>query len=375
MEKVIVLCVDWFYPAIQAGGPINSVKKISELLADKAKVYVLASNVDLDGSALVVDTRKWVEFDENIWVRYLTRLEQRPQNLTKIFMSLNLDVLYLNSLFSFRFSILPLLLSRTFFGGQVILAPRGMLGDGALSFKAQKKSLFLKLASSFGLFKNVRWHASTIMEQKEIEKFFSGAEIFVAKNIPNVTPKASLPFISKKAIQIIFSGRINRKKNIAFAISVLTKMNLDVDVHLTLAGQREDEEYALEIERLANKASKVKIEFVGVLDREDLFMKIRESHCFILPTLHENYGHSIVEAWANSCPVMISDRTPWKNLKLSGVGWDLPLNEGAWQEAFLELFSLNLIQRGHFSERCIGYFQEEVFTERDNDANLALFDL
>jgi glycosyltransferase involved in cell wall biosynthesis len=48
---------------------------------------------------------------------------------------------------------------------------------------------------------------------------------------------------------------------------------------------------------------------------------------FFLPTLGENYGHVIFEALASGVPVLISDRTPWQNLKTLGVGTDMPIGD------------------------------------------------
>ena len=53
---------------------------------------------------------------------------------------------------------------------------------------------------------------------------------------------------------------------------------------------------------------------------------------FFLPTLGENFGHVIAES-----PVLISDQTPWRNLKNHGVGWDLPLNDpDSFRKAIVE---------------------------------------
>jgi len=375
MDKVIVFCVDWFHPAIQAGGPINSVMKIGQLLAEKAKVYIITSNTDLDGSLLDVETGNWTDYSKNTWVCYLDRSQQSPQNLSQILRSLDCDILYLNSMFSIRFTILPTILNKFFGRAKVILAPRGMLGRGALSFKYYKKLLFLRLSLLTGFFSNMRWHASTRLEKREIEKYFPAAEVHIAKNIPNVTPQARMELHPGNARRFIFSGRINRKKNIAFALSVLSKMSVPVNVDFVIVGPIEDEQYAEEIYRLAKSAPNIRVRFLGVLNREDLFKELRQSDCFILPTLHENYGHSIVEAWANSCPVIISNQTPWENLKFTGVGWDVPLDEDRWKDAFFEFFQLDLHQRVKLSDRCRDFFQKEVYTELDNNANLTLFDL
>ena len=46
-----------------------------------------------------------------------------------------------------------------------------------------------------------------------------------------------------------------------------------------------------------------------------------------MPTLNENYGHSIVESLLTGCPVIISDQTPWTDLQENNAGYSLPLND------------------------------------------------
>jgi glycosyltransferase involved in cell wall biosynthesis len=48
---------------------------------------------------------------------------------------------------------------------------------------------------------------------------------------------------------------------------------------------------------------------------------------FFLPTLGENYGHVIVEALQAGLPILISDQTPWRDLKDRGIGLDLALTD------------------------------------------------
>jgi glycosyltransferase involved in cell wall biosynthesis len=61
-----------------------------------------------------------------------------------------------------------------------------------------------------------------------------------------------------------------------------------------------------------------------------------------LPTLGENFGHVFVEALAAGCPLIISDRTPWLNLKQKEIGWDIPLEEpGSWRDIINLCISLD----------------------------------
>jgi glycosyltransferase involved in cell wall biosynthesis len=39
-----------------------------------------------------------------------------------------------------------------------------------------------------------------------------------------------------------------------------------------------------------------------------------------MPTLNENFGHSILESFCAGCPVIISDQTPWNGLQAIKVG-------------------------------------------------------
>jgi hypothetical protein len=42
-----------------------------------------------------------------------------------------------------------------------------------------------------------------------------------------------------------------------------------------------------------------------------------------------------VEAWSAGCPVLVSDRTPWRALAADGVGWDVPLERARWVAALV----------------------------------------
>ncbi len=55
---------------------------------------------------------------------------------------------------------------------------------------------------------------------------------------------------------------------------------------------------------------------------------------FFLAPFSENFGHAINEALSAGVPVVISDKTPWRNLQEKGMGWDLPLDN---RRAFIEV--------------------------------------
>jgi glycosyltransferase involved in cell wall biosynthesis len=76
------------------------------------------------------------------------------------------------------------------------------------------------------------------------------------------------------------------------------------------------------------------VNFIGSLEKEKVSDTLKNYHFMFMPSQGENYGHSIVESFMAGRPVIISDKTPWKNLvsvgsapTAKGVGWDLPLDK------------------------------------------------
>jgi glycosyltransferase involved in cell wall biosynthesis len=75
----------------------------------------------------------------------------------------------------------------------------------------------------------------------------------------------------------------------------------------------------------------------------DVWSVLADSHFFVLPTLGENFGHAIVEAWQSGIPVVISDRTPWRGLAQKNVGWDLALEDTfEWQRVLQRCVNMSV---------------------------------
>ena len=153
-------------------------------------------------------------------------------------------MLYLNSFFSFMFSIFPIFISRlTSPGVQILLGPRGEFSEGALALKAEKKNRFIKLAKSLGFYRGIAWHASSSYEKSDIQRVFGREErIRVAVDIATrsrVAEPVCRP--SDEPLKIVFISRISPKKNLKFAISIL--MLVKTPVQFDVYGPVEDEAY------------------------------------------------------------------------------------------------------------------------------------
>jgi glycosyltransferase involved in cell wall biosynthesis len=115
-------------------------------------------------------------------------------------------------------------------------------------------------------------------------------------------------------------------KNLAGALKALGAVTGEVE--FSIYGPKEDASYFAECERLiARLPSNVQVHYRGVVPHEDVHATFARHDLFLFPTHGENFGHVIFEALSAGCPVLVSDRTPWRGLKAASAGWDLPLDD------------------------------------------------
>jgi glycosyltransferase involved in cell wall biosynthesis len=263
------------------------------------------------------------------------------KKITELIREKNPDFIYLNSMYSYRFSILPLLISwRNNIAAHFILAPRGMLHVGALQFKTFKKKFFIRLLNLTGIPKNLMFHATDDQEKTDILKQFPQAK--AVWEIPNFS--APLPqdwhVIEKKpgVLKVVYISRIIPKKNLLFFLTLVRNLPEDIQLQINIYGGIEDINYWEQSKELiASFPKNISVSEFGALAHEKVTATLDENHVFILPSKGENFGHAIFESWSAGRPCMISDQTPWHNLQNKMAGWDLPLdNKNSWIHALIQ---------------------------------------
>ena len=333
-KKKIIIFIDWFVPAFKAGGPISSVRNLCNALEDEFEIYVVTSDTDLGDEQPLkgITSNVWQSFGK-INVLFLPYSDQTKERYIQIYKEIKPDVVHLNSLFSKFFTLSPLAIlknART----KIVVSPRGMLGPESLKIKPLKKKLFFVMTKVTGLFKKVTWHASSDIEAQEIKKAFGKkAKVTVAPNF-SYLPKVNEGYLTKNKgeLNLICVGRIAPIKNIDFLIKSLSP--LQGKVSCKIVGPVENDAYFQECKDLIIKLpANIKVEFIKGVNHIELDALHKESHLFISPTKNENFGHSIVEALGHGCPIIISDKTPWKNLADKKIGTDLVLKEKLFTNA------------------------------------------
>jgi glycosyltransferase involved in cell wall biosynthesis len=92
--------------------------------------------------------------------------------------------------------------------------------------------------------------------------------------------------------------------------------------------------------------SNINCNYMGIAPKKDVKNIFYKYDLFFLPTLAENFGHAIAESLSVGTPVLISDSTPWRNLEIDGLGWDIPLVDiNAFINVINELSNKNVDER------------------------------
>ena len=314
---------------------MQSIAGLVEALHDEFDFRIVTLDRDLGESVPYenVSPDLWTRH-EGVAVRYLSPRGAAPLELMRLLRASDCDLLYLNGVFSRRFSMLPVFLLRLGLIPTVplLVATRGELSAGALALRPRRKRMFLRLANAFGFYRDVHWLASTALEADEIRAAFPRAgRIGVAMDFAPAAPdRASSPAdaVEKRPgrLSAVFISRISRKKNLVGALAALAAVK--GEVQFSIYGPAEDPSYFEECERLiARLPANIQVRYMGTVLHEDVKATFARHDLFLFPTHGENFGHVIYEALSAGCPVLLSDRTPWLNLEAASAGWDLPLDD------------------------------------------------
>jgi glycosyltransferase involved in cell wall biosynthesis len=343
-KKDILVFSDWYLPGYKAGGPIRSLANLANSL--EHNFYIVTRNTDHHSTEAYenIVPNKWLKISDRIMVIYFEEAKLTSSTFASILKERSYDRIYLNSLFSPRFTILPLReISKAGMKNKTILAPRGMLKAGALSVKAKKKKVFLFIARMTGLYRGILWHATNDTEAGEIRQHFG--EKTKIRTAPNLIAGGQQKKIKPKkepgSLKLISIARISPEKGILEGLKFIASSGLGPGLECHFYGTQQNHEYLQECMHIASVIEGALITFPGEIAHHLLPEVISDAHFFYLTTWGENFGHAIAESLLESTPVIISDRTPWKKLKESGAGWELPLDVSSFVPVLRQCWEMN----------------------------------
>ena len=367
MNKRVLIFNKHYLPGFLAGGPIRSLVNMIDNLSDEFDFYV----VTLDRDSGI--SEPYSSITRNYWLNigpakviFFNSKSISIRLLVKTIEEISPNLIYLNSFFdpiftqrilwAFRFGWLG--------GTPIILAPRGEFSERALNIKSLRKKLFVKIGCFFCIFRGLQWHVSTKYDHIDLLRTLGcvkNQKVWEAINFaPLNEGKIAVRKLKKEEemLKICFLSRISPKKNLDFALLVLSKVK--TNIRFTIYGPKEDPAYWKECEQIILRLpSNIEVKYSGPVDPDDVRGTIAEHDLFFFPTQGENYGHVIREALSSGVPVLISDQTPWRDIEERGVGWEYPIDSIEPFVERIEVFSaLSIESINEISYRTIEYISE-----------------
>lgn len=326
MKKILIL-IGHYVPGYKDGGPVRSIKNLTDRLGDEYCFRILT--IDREAT----DTKPY----EGIKVREYNRVGKsevyyvEPGGMdrhTIESLAADADMVYMCGCFS-EYAIPALLANRL---GHIpckfVIASMGLFTPGAFRIKYVKKKIYMTVLRMLGFFKKVEWSATSEEEVIDIkQKVGKRAICHIAEDLPRLVENMPEKTSSEKGnLRVVFLSRISKKKNLSYAAQILAgvKGNITFDIY----GNMEDDAYYQECyEQLTKLPANVSWSYKGEADAEQVISVFGSYDVFLFPTLAENFGHVILEAMSAGCIPIISDKTPWTNEKMEFTGHVVSLDE------------------------------------------------
>jgi glycosyltransferase involved in cell wall biosynthesis len=373
-KKSILIFYEYFIPGYKAGGPVQSLTNLALALHHHYHVYVVTTRYDLQAAApyTAIVPNAWNDIvlqDAVLKVWYAKdALTLHFRDIKRVVEEVRPHFIYLNGIYTFSFIFKPLFFSflhQKKYGYRLVVCPRGMLQAGALTVKSTKKKWYFLVMKFFLRRLNIRWHATTNDEKKDIENFLeTQQQVIAAANIPKHPLLEFTPLDKKEnELRLVFLSLITEKKNLKYLIQLI--QSLPFSAQLDIVGPVKDEAYWHECKSLMGEDKRIR--YCGDATPEKVQETLAQYHALVLPTKGENFGHAIYESLSVGRPVITSRFTPWNHLQEENAGWNISIDDfSEGTKALQELYNMS---QADYNAMCAAAFHKANLYYRQINLN------
>ena len=225
-------------------------------------------------------------------------------------------------------------------------------------------------------YKKVSFHATNLDEAAFIRKAIKNyREIKVAPNLPRKIEDIEFKNRAQRdTVKFVSVARVAREKGTLTALQALSLLVNDQKIIYDIFGPVYDKEYWKQCQKVINKLPvNIQVNYKGSLAGDDVPALFQNYHFFIMPSEGENFGHGILEALTAGCPVLISNKTPWKNLKNKEIGWDCSLNSDNLNTALEGAIAMDQKTYDSWSRNAFDFAKEYCNDPKAVEASRRLF--
>ncbi len=375
----ICLVTSSFYPATFYGGPISATWDLSKKLAQRG-INVCVSTTNANGSKkLDVECDRYLEKQVNFFVKYYDEQIINKLSLSFIFGIWSdirkSDVVYIQYLF--HYTVFFSLLISVIQAKKIIICPRGSLSEFTLSNKFTfLKSLWILLFIKPFTHK-VIWQASSYLEESDIKKNFPNSTVSIIddgvefKSFQVCQEISKIELVNRytnsspsKVSNLFFSmGRLHKIKGFNMLIDAFYLfLEKDKDAKLIIAGGDDGVE-----EGLNNQIKKLNIEdsviLIGAIGFEEKKLLLSNCDYFTLASKFESFGIVVAEALSCGLPVIVSNKTPWKDVEINNCGIFVKNDKVSFCQAFQKVQEIKF-NKDHIKKYVKENYDWEVIAEK-----------
>ena len=333
MSLRVVHVTPYYWPAIEWGGPVQSVRTLAEAQARLgASVEVFTTTSRARGDLPRLEARS--ANVGGVVVRYYHARGSRRYGVSpSMFLALwgaigGADVVHAHGLWVPATAVAVRLARMR--RRPVVVSPRGTLDAFALAQRATKKRVYLALVERATLNAASLIHYTTEGERDGVPSSMRSLPSMVLYNAVDLRPlqEVRMARASSGALRILMVGRIHRIKGFDLFLPALAKaQQAGIRCHLRIAGPNEDG-YRTQIESLiAGLGLSGNVTILGPIDRGQLVAELEACDVVAQPSYTENFGMTCAEAMAAARPVLVSERVNLAPLvSAAGAGVVVPLD-------------------------------------------------
>ncbi|MFN0049067.1 MAG: glycosyltransferase [Cytophagales bacterium] len=305
-----------YFPALQFGGPIQSVHLLNKtLVKNGVEVDVFTTNAGLDSRNF--SAKKWAYLD-GVRVKYYSFWGYIHYNfsvsiLIALFRNIRkYDVVHITAVWNFP--VWAASFACQWHKIPYIISPRGTIYPETIAIKSSTfKKIYYQFVAKNCLEKASCIHFTALDEEIKVKTYLKlkTNSVVIANGIDLAD------YITNNAIEntkthkpyILFLGRINYKKGLDILYNAFAEIRgFGIDLQLVIVGPDSDN-YKSTLDKLAKSLSiSEHIIYKGQMEGEAKIDMYKNAFCFVLSSYSENFGMSVVEAMASGCPVVISDK-------------------------------------------------------------------
>lgn len=314
-KKELIIMIPYFLPDESYGGPIVSINSLIKEIGKKIKVSLYTTSLRFtDQNILNTKSHDLIYSKENNTV--IIRKDSHFKNFIFTFLKLlelKNKIIYINSFFYLPQSLPFFLLSKYLDnrGNILYVSPRAELLE---SRKKMSKYLIKKIfiiVFQFLAARNIKFISTSTNEKESNKATFPNNKHTTLPNLPKFN-KFFKPMKTKSSkLKLVFFSRIHPEKGLHIFLEALEKHTETLPLEFNIIGSYSGQKYYEYIKKLINLL-KNKGYIINDLGHVKITQtQLRKYDVMVLPTVGENFSHTIVEAAQCGLFNLISNNTPW----------------------------------------------------------------